>query len=382
VLCAVDWCGLRNDANRTWRQALAQAANTTPERVAVHCVHPHNAPFADIEAEHLLQSVHGAPSLDLAFFQRVVQQSADALRAAMRKAVPISHMGIGQARVEQVASNRRIIGADGKVRFIRYSATKDPKIRAEPEGLIDPSLRTLSFWRDDQPLAALSYYAVHPMSYYGDGRVSADFCGLARQKRQDEEPNVFQMYFNGCAGNVTAGKYNDGFKANRPVLRDRIHGAMKTAWETTKRYPLTTWEWRVEPIRFAPRREKTFGEKESSESLSNPKADKTRRGNAAFQLAWLKRLDRPIELSCLDLGKAVVLHLPGEPFVEYQLQAQGLRKDTFVCVAGYGDGGPGYIPTDRAFLEGGYEPTVALAAPSEKQLAEAIAKVLKAGPRP
>lgn len=378
VLCAVDWCGLRNEANRIWRQALAQAAHTTPERVAVHCVHPHNAPFADIEAEHLLQSVHGPPSLDLTFFERVVQQSAEALRSALKKTTPFSHIGMGQARVEQVASNRRIVGADGKVRFIRYSATKDPKIRAEPEGLIDPWLKTLSFWQGEQPLAALSYYAVHPMSYYGDGRVSADFCGLARQKRQDEEPKIFQMYFNGCAGNITAGKYNDGSKANRPVLRDRIYTALKAAWQATKRYPLTAWEWRVEPIRLPPRREKSFGEEESRKALSDPKVAKVRRSNAAFQLAWLKRLDRPIELTCLDLGKALVLHLPGEPFIEYQLKAQELRKDAFVCVAGYGDGGPGYIPTDKAYLEGGYEPTVALAAPSEKQLTNALAKILKA----
>ena len=377
VLCAVDWCGLRNEANWRWRQALAQAANTTPERVAVHCVHPHNAPFADVEAERLLQSVHGEPSLDLPFFDRVVQQSADALRKALQKTTPFSHIGIGQAQVEQVASNRRIIGADGKVRFTRYSATKDPKIRAEPEGLIDPWLRTLSFWNDEQPLAALSYYAVHPMSYYGDGRVSADFCGLARQKRQDEEPPIFQMYFNGCAGNITAGKYNDGSKAHRPVLRDRVYTALKAAWKATQRYPLTSWEWRVEPIHLPPRREKSFGEEESRKVLGDPKAVKARRGNAAFQLAWLKRLERPIDLTCLDLGKALVLHLPGEPFIEYQLKAQELRKDAFVCVAGYGDGGPGYIPTDQAYWEGGYEPTVALAAPSEKQLTKAIAKVLK-----
>lgn len=382
VLCVVDWCGLRNDANRAWREALAKAAQTTPERVAVHCVHPHNAPFADVEAERLLQSVHGSPSLDLPFFERAVQQSADALRAAMKRTAPFSHIGIGQARVEQVASNRRIVGTNGKVRFTRTSATKDAKIRAEPEGVIDPWLRTLSFWNDEQPLAALSYYAVHPMSYYGDGRVSADFCGLARQKRQDEEPKIFQMYFNGCAGNVTAGKYNDGAKANRPILRDRMYTALKAAWKATKRHPLTAWEWRVEPIRMPPRREKIFGEEQSREALGDAKANKARRGNAAFQLAWLKRQDRPIELTCLDLGKALVLHLPGEPFVEYQLKAQKLRKDAFVCVAGYGDGGPGYIPTDKAYLEGGYEPTVALAAPSEKRLTEAIAKVLKTELRP
>lgn len=378
VLCAVDWCGLRNDANLVWRQALAQAAHTTPERVAVHCVHPHNAPFADAEAERLLESVHGAPSLDLKFFDRVVQQSADALREALKKTVRFSHVGIGQARVEQVASNRRILGAYGKIRFTRYSATKEAEVRAEPEGVIDPWLRTLSFWKDDQPLAAMSYYAVHPMSYYGDGWVTADFCGLARQKRQEEEPKIFQMYFTGCAGNITAGKYNDGSKGNRPVLRDRMYTALKAAWKATKRHPLTTWEWRGEPIRLPPRREKSFGEEESRKGLEDAKANKAHRGNSAFQLAWLKRLERPIELTCLDLGKALVLHLPGEPFIEYQLKAQQMRKDTFICVAGYGDGGPGYIPTEKAYGEGGYEPTVSLTAPSEKRLTEAIAKLLKA----
>src|SRR5262249_8160893 len=158
-----------------------------------------------------------------------------------------------------------------------------------------PWLRTLSFWKDEQPLAALSYYAVHPMSYYGDGQVTADFCGLARQKRQEEEPKIFQMYFNGCAGNITAGKYNDRSKANRPVIPDRMCAAVKAAWKATNRYPLTTWEWRVEPIRLAPRREKSFGEEESRKVLEDAKAIKTRRGNAAFQLAWLKRLERPIE---------------------------------------------------------------------------------------
>src|SRR5215470_9898559 len=97
-------------------------------------------------------------------------------------------------------------------------------VRAEPEGLIDPFLKTLTFWNEARPIAALSYYATHPMSYYGDGRVSSDFCGLARQRQQDDL-NVVQMYFTGCAGNITAGKYNDGDPRNRPVLRDRIRDA-------------------------------------------------------------------------------------------------------------------------------------------------------------
>jgi hypothetical protein len=377
VLCAVDWCGLRNDANLLWRKALAQAAHTVVENVAVHCVHPHNAPFADVEAQKLIEAAKGPISLDLKFFAEVVQKSADAAKAALGKSQPFTHVGSGQAKVEQVASNRRILGEDGKVKFTRTSSTKDPKVRAEPEGQIDPWLKTLSFWNGEQRLVELHYYATHPMSYYGDGRVSADFAGLARQKRQDEDDKVFQVYFTGCAGNVTAGKYNDGSKENRPVLRDRIYEAMKAAAKETARHPVARWDWRVEPVKLPPRAEKSFGEEESRKALEDEKQSQAKRNNAAFQLAWLKRQDRPIDLTCLDFGKVQVLHLPGEAFVEFQLKAQELRQDSTVCVASYGDGGPGYIPPAKAFFEGGYEPTVALAGPdSEEILHRAMRKLL------
>jgi hypothetical protein len=379
VLCAVDWCGVRNDAHLAWRQALAKAAHTVPDNVAVQCVHPHNAPFADTGAQRLIAAVKGAPtSLDLKFFDRAVQKTAAAATASLARTAAFTHIGTGQARVEKVASNRRVLAADGKkVQYIRYSATKDKKIRDAPEGLIDPWLKTLSFWNGDKPLAALSYYATHPMSYYGDGRVTSDFCGLARQKQQNTT-KVFQVYFTGCAGNITAGKYNDGAHENRPVLRDRMYAALQAAWKATRRQAVQGWQWHTEPVKLPARTERAFSAEESRKTLDDPKQAPARRGNAAFQLAWLKRIDRPILLTCLDLGQVQVLHLPGEPFIEYQLTAQKLRKDAFVCVAGYGDGGPGYIPTADAYLQGGYEPTVALAGPkSEALLKAALTKLLK-----
>ncbi|MBA4066715.1 MAG: hypothetical protein C0501_24020 [Isosphaera sp.] len=379
VLCAVDWTGLRNEAFRTWRKALADAAHTTPEHVSVHCVHPHNTPFADTEAEKLIAGAGAARSLDLKFFDECVARSAEALKAALPKAERFTHVGTGAAAVKEVASNRRVLGPDGKVKFTRTSATKNKEARDEPEGLIDPDLRTLSFWDGDTPRAALHFYACHPMSYYGDGRVSADFCGLARQKRQDET-GVFQAYFNGCGGNVTAGKYNDGAKENRPVLRDRVHAAMAAAWKDTKKTEAKGWEWRFEPVTLPPRREASFGAEASRALLADAKAADARRNNAAMQLAWLKRKDVPIEVNCLDFGGSVLnLFLPGEAFVEFQLAARKMRPDAVVNVAAYGDDGPGYIPTAKAYLEGGYEPTVALAGPeSEDILLKAIRKLLKA----
>lgn len=380
VLCAVDWTGLRNDAYRLWRAALAEAAHTTPEYVALQCVHPHNAPFADVGAEKKIAEAKASASLDLKFFERIVAKCADSVSTAIPKAVAFTHVGTGTATIEHVASNRRVLGSNGKIKFTRTSATKDPVVRNEPEGLIDPILRTLSFWNHDTPIVAMNYYATHPMSYYGDGRVSADFCGLARQKRQDDLPAVHQMYFNGAGGNITAGKYNDGSKENRIILRDRIVKAMAESWKSTKRIAVSQMNWKVQPIKLAPRKELAFGRKQSEIDLNDPKKTAAKRNNAAYQLAWLDRINTPIDLTHLDFDEKIsVLHLPGEPFVEYQLAAQKMRRDQFVCVAGYGDGGPGYIPTEKAFFEEGYEPNVALAAPeTESQLLKAMSQLLGA----
>ena len=47
--------------------------------------------------------------------------------------------------------------------------------------------------------------------------------------------------------------------------------------------------------------------------------------------------------------------MPGELFVEYQLAAKELRPDLRVAMAAYGDYGPGYIGTEVAYGQGGYE---------------------------
>src|SRR5947207_180013 len=49
VLCALDWVGVGNSGYEAFREALAKAAGTTRERVAIHCLHPHDTPGCDFE---------------------------------------------------------------------------------------------------------------------------------------------------------------------------------------------------------------------------------------------------------------------------------------------------------------------------------------------
>ncbi|HYF01323.1 MAG TPA: hypothetical protein VEJ18_20540 [Planctomycetota bacterium] len=337
LFVALDWTELRNDAYEAWRTALADAAGTSAERVLVHCAHQHDAPYADLEAQRILdQAGLRGFHVDPAFHARALADVAAAVRAARPERV--THVGTGEAVVERIASNRRVV-VDGRPTFKRYSRTADPAIRDAPEGLIDPTLKTLSFWSDDRPLAALSLYATHPMSRYGTGAVSADFIGQARARRQSALPQVLQIYATGCSGDVTAGKYNDG----RPEpLADRLESAMARAWESTRRVPLDRFDLRVARVSFDV----------PAVRLVDPAASRSEQLMAALGLSWAKRRDRPVDVPSLDVGAAQLLLLPGEAFVEFQLHAQRIRPEQFVAVAGYGECGPGYIPTESARAEG------------------------------
>jgi hypothetical protein len=45
----------------------------------------------------------------------------------------------------------------------------------------------------------------------------------------------------------------------------------------------------------------------------------------------------------------------GQLLIEYQLAARKLRPDAIICMAAYGDYAPGYIGTEIAYSQGGYE---------------------------
>lgn len=380
VLCAVDWCEIRAGDHVHWRELLARAAGTTPERVAVHSLHQHNAPIGDAAAHELLAGCPSPPAvLDIPWAERALQGLAASIEAALKKAQPVTHIATGQAAVQQVASNRRIMGPDGKVAKMRLSSTKDAAMRDLPEGLIDPMLKTVSFWNGEKKLAVLHYYATHPMSYYGDGMVTYDFVGTARERRTQDD-GVPHVYFTGCGGNIAAGKYNDASKEARVRLGENIHAAMVASEDKPQRRPLAKIEWRARPVLLRPNPE--FPEERMLKVAENPATAAATRISAALRVGFIRQCAAgvPIQFTSLHLGDDVcLLHLPGESFLEYQLYAQQQRPDGFVATASYGDGAPGYIPLEKSFAEGGYEPTQAFAAPeSEKVMRETIAGLLSA----
>jgi hypothetical protein len=377
VLCALDWIGVANEGQDAFKAALAQAAGTTPERVAVHTLHQHDAPDCDFLAERLLKDA-GETDLgrfDGTFARQLIERAAAAVQKAVATAQPVTHVGFGEAEVQEVASNRRVFGPDGKVKAVRYTATKSAELRAEPIGTIDPAVSLISFWNGEKPIAVLSYYACHPQSYYRTGIPNPDFPGIARFVRGQAVPEALHVHFNGAGGNIGAGKFNDGSKENRVVLAMRLADGMTRAWQATKKVPVAADQvrWQTTPVALP-----LATYLDEAKLRADLKLGTAASITAADKLAWVVRSKsgHEIDLGLLSLGDIRVIHMPGELFVEYQLAAKKMRPDLHVAMAAYGEYGSAYIGTERAYSEGGYETE-----PRSSNVAPHVEHVLMSGMR-
>lgn len=375
VLCALDWCGVCNGTHLMLRTKIAKAANTDLSHVALQAVHQHTAPYTDGDAQKLLDKTPNPPRYaDLKYLEELGDRIAAAVKQSLDRLQPFDRVGVSQAKVDRVASSRRIF-VDGKL-YSRMSSCKDPKGRALPEGNIDPMLKTITLAQGDKPLVRLHYYATHPQSFYGDPRASADMPGIARDRLEKKE-GVFQIYFNGCGGNVAMGKYNDGTPQARAELADRLYAAMDASASATRYTPASAISWRTVPLVFPLRSDRGYTVEEFRAKMADPKVPVITRIRAACRVAFAERIQRPIELSMLEVGGAKIVHLPGECMIEYQQFTQQLRPAEFVAVAAYGDVGPGYVCTEKSYAEGGYEPSASGVAPQgEAVLKEAIRKLV------
>lgn len=382
VLAVVDWLGVANEAHQAWRKQLAAAVGTRPERVALHAVHQHDAPRCDLSAASLLaQYAPQDQPYDVPWIRDVIAKSSMAARESLSRARPVNGVAMAAAEVREVASNRRLLGPDGRVAATRYTACADPKLRALPTGTVDPLLRTLAFYQDQQPIVVLTYFATHPQSYYRTGEANPDFVGYARNARQ-ATTGIPHVHFNGAGGNVGAGKWNDGNRQNRQVLADKVTAAMQTAFSELQPQPLTADDIGWRSISVALPLGEHLDEEQLIGTLTAAESNPTERLTAAKHLAWLRRTrgGEKIDLQCLRVGRGRVLHMPGELFVEYQLEAAAMRPDLFVAMAAYGEYGPGYIGTQVAYAQGGYETSgraSRVGAGSEAVLIAAIAELLR-----
>jgi len=137
--------------------------------------------------------------------------------------------------------------------------------------------------------------------------------------------------------------------------------------------------WDVAPLKFTVREDGVFAPDVLRRQLAADQPFSTRLQAACFAAFGQRLRDGDVaQATRLRIGDIDCIHLPGEPFVEFQLYAQRqAAPGGFVCVAGYGECGVWYYGPDTIYADrGGYEQTWSVTGPCQASVEAAIRQLL------
>jgi hypothetical protein len=385
VLASADYIFLWGGAHHRWQRVLGRAAGARGAQVLLHVVHQHDSVMPAPEADDILVKHGFERRLDPAYWRETTARVEEAVRRAGRPGKRgswrrVHALATAERRVSGLASNRRLVGEDGKVWGMRFSMTTDERMQAAPVGVIDPVLRTIGFLDGRRrPIACLHYYATHPMAAYLRNMASADVPGRALDYVRRTRAGGSHVYFTGCGANVTFGKYVTRVKEKSlSILGDRL--GRELAANTKALRPRDMGRLSVRRARFVIPRDRSVTKAKLRRKLRNAKTgiEASRPARLLALLDRWKQWGRPW-VTRLSLGPRVhMLSLPSEVVVEYQLFAQSLLPEHFLACAAYSNATFCYIPTAVMYEEGGYEPAAGIWTPEvEQAMKEPIRDVLR-----
>ncbi|NOY80524.1 MAG: hypothetical protein GXP31_05915 [Kiritimatiellaeota bacterium] len=309
ALVACDLCGIRRvDVGRIRARVAGDVPSLAGERIVVACSHSHSS----VEDLYLFGNSPEDP-----FILEMNTRIAKAVVEAWSNLEPVE-VAFGSRPVE-LNHNRRVLDANGRAREAWEYAD------GVTTGIVDPELAVLKIVTTTSRVKAIVYrYTAHSLTV-GPGNLlyTADYPGRARGEVEAVFPGCAALFLNGAAGNVHPREcMRRDFTATEAIGRALGQAVVDVARDASVLSPAPGLRFRSETLTFENR------------------VDSTRKVD--------------VELSCLALGPVLLGFVPGEVFVEFQLQFRRAVAPACGIFVGYANGWPGYVPTLAAYAEGGY----------------------------
>ena len=378
TLVVCDLIGLKREMTERIRAQIAQYTGIPPTNTLICCTHTHTGPITSSWAE---AGIHP----DQSYLDVLACKVADAVQLASQRRQP-AVLYAGRGHVQGIASNRRLWMRDGTLRT--NPPTQSPDI-VRPAGPIDPEL---GIWMvrdaDGAPLAMVNTYALHPDQVSGTA-FCADYGGVeARLLQQLLGQNCAVLCPNGTCGDINHLDFSKPRAYNRG-LHVHIRSGHALAGEAIKQlpnlHPVAAGAVRAgsrtvqAALRVPTGDEVAWAEKAVGGEMHGFDAD----GLAVVKAHRVLRLRRsaqtaiPVEISAIAVGNTAFVGLPGELFVELGLAIKARSPFPTTFVAELCNDAIGYVPTRKAYDEGGYEATSSPLAPGTgEQMVEAALSLL------
>jgi hypothetical protein len=358
VIAGIDYCYLIGKSHTRMEEALAKGAGTTRANATMNANHAHAAPMITEEAHETLRAYN--PKLNFhneTYFADVLSRTEKAIKDAIAKGLwNVSGVAFASHAVEEFASTRRVFLEPGKA-SVRWSIAREDAVKNAPIGLVDPNVDLVTLYDDQgKPRVSMGYFACHPQVGYVDGVIHSDTTGIALSLFEERYPDTFPIFFDGCGGDVTAGKYTSKHATrNNHLFGVRLYDALEEAFLKSRPNPVGEFSWNDQTF-TAPLAPVQFPLKEIMDKMADPKSSDSEKILAAFKKHRLdtKTDSYPFRITHARFGDIGLLMLPSELSVIYQFYAKELHRGP-LAVAAYGDSYLNYVAYDKAFEEGGYE---------------------------
>lgn len=353
AIVAMDLIGLDFDLVEAVRRSAGEATGIPAQSILLHATHTHGGPN--------VRSFNTMGERDPAYIDVLTRKLSGIIKQAADRLEPAS-LAYGDAPVQIGINRRQYPHGDGVTTIGR-----------NPAGPVDKRVQALVV-RDSrrEPKALLFSHACHPTTMGGENlQITADFPGVACERvKQATGGAVMPFFLQACCGNINPeprGTFEcvqrhgealgeaalEALDSSLEVASGPLEGQERTIELQLIPPPgidviqqnLDHWADKVRELKHADRPGHLLHaeglhayytlEKEVAESDPMP-------------------LTKPFGIQRLRIGDVQMLGMPGEMFVQYQLDFERQAAGP-VLALGYTNGVHGYVPTAADYSYGGYE---------------------------
>jgi len=365
------------------RSIISERTGMDLEAIMVHATQTHSAPsigYFMLDPDFPLETtpdseyLHGA---ERAYADFAVEAVVLVAIKAWENLQPV-RIGLGRGIEGDLAFNRRGVLRNGTITMPKPHGRENQPFGIRElcylEGPIDPEVGVLCVQdMDMNPLAFLLHYTCHPVNVFGHGEtyqtVSSDWPGSWTQEMQRiYGKDTVPLVINGCCGNINPWHpFDPDF---RPDHRRMGHKLAKMSERIVSNMTFTnsaTLDWRIENIVLPYREIPSVRLREVEEILQkNPYPPRLETGEVdprwfraastrSVELCREREPDFLYEIQVFRVGDLAIVGLPGEPFVEGQLELKTNSESPYIFVAHLTTHYVGYLPTRDAYVRGGHE---------------------------
>ena len=332
------------DLGRTFGPAQIERLRATARQASgisyllVQATHTHSGPvILDEYAENAV------PAWETAALEKIAKAIDEATNHTVE-----ARLGTGRG-IAYIAYNRIRVNPDGTVTMFWRNETRVPTAPVDP---------TVSVLRVDtaegKPLAILVNYSCHPVVFGADNlQYSADFPGVmtrAVEQAIGGEPLCF--FLQGAPGDINV--YDATMPVEQDAVKKRDWAGERLGQEAARVAKSIHTEADAQPSIDFVEDMMTFRLRWDLEKFRQALL-------ASFGEEFVKNFaprikpEIPVPVATVLINKRIALMtMPGEPFVEYQINWRDRCPARDAFFLGYANGYDGYFPTIKAASIGGY----------------------------